>query len=163
MQPTWSPNQSVVRLVGSPTSSSNISPRNKIFLRPKEIGEVLKICVVWDSYFIVCFHGLCSRMVGHFCMHTSTFASAVTTSWCWNSVQLCSTFWMSIVNVVMLDRVDIFSWMERYAMLSMSGPMNWYFSSSASSSLLIFGKIVSSLSRLSSACCTHWCAYLFSF
>ena len=50
-----------------------------------------------------------SLIVGIFCTQTLTISSAVTASWCWNSIQLCSTFWMSMVNVVRLDSVDIFS------------------------------------------------------
>ena len=102
-------------------------------------------------------------MVGLFCTQTSTIASAVATSWCWNFVQICSIFWMLMVNVVRLDSIDIFSWMERSAILSMSRPINWSFSSAVSRSIFICGQMVSNLSKLGIAYCTHWCTCHSSF
>ena len=107
-------------------------------------------------------HGLWSLMVGIFCTQTSTIALAVTASWCWKSVQLCKIFCMSMVSVVRLDKIDIFSGMETSAIFSMLGPISWSFASAVSSSLFICGQMVSNFSKLGSACYTHWCACLSS-
>ena len=102
-------------------------------------------------------------MVSLFCTQTSTIASTITASWCWKSVQLCNIFCMSMVSVVRLDNIDIFSWMEIWAILSMSGPENWSFSSAVSSSRFICGQMMSTFSMFGMACCTHWCASRLSF
>ena len=103
-------------------------------------------------------HGLWSLMVGLFCMQTSTIASAVTASWCWKFVQFWNIFYMLMVSIVRLDNIDIFSWMERSALLSMLGPINWSFSSTISNSHFICGQMMSNFSRFGIASCTHWCA-----
>ena len=87
----------------------------------------------------------------------------VTTRWCWKYVQLCKMFWMSMVSVVKPDKIDIFFEMETSAILSMSGPMNWSFSSTVLISRFICGQMMSTFSKLGRACCTHWCASLSSF
>ena len=108
-------------------------------------------------------HVLWSLMVGLFCTKILMIASAVTANWCWNSVQLCSTFWISMVNVVRLDKIDIFSEMEISSILPMSGPIKWSFSSVVSISHFICEQMMSNFSKLGIAWCTHWWASRSSF
>ena len=51
--------------------------------------------------------------------------------YCEVMLEICPTlqnFMESMVSVVKLDKIDIFSKMETSAILSMSGPINWSFS-----------------------------------
>ena len=130
-----------------------------MFLRPEETGRYTIPLADLNSYC----GGLWSLMVGLFCKQTLAIAKAVTARWCWKSVQLCNIFWMSMVSVVRLDKIDIFSEMETSAILSMSRPINWSFSSAVSTSHFICGKMMSTFSKLGIAWCTHWHASLSSF
>ena len=132
---------------------------NKTFLRLEETGRYKNLPVYPSSHYdVLGLHGLWSLIVDLFCTQTSTIAGAVTTRWCWKSIQLCNILWMSMVSVVRLDKIDIFSEMEISAILSMLGPINWSFSSAVSKSHLICGQMMSNFSRFGIACCTHWCA-----
>ena len=114
--------------------------------------------------FVECYcGGLCRRMVGLFWMQISTMAEAVMARWCWKSIQHCKAFWISIVNVVKLDRTNIFSESGTSMIFSMLGPRIWFCSSAVSMSLFICGQMMSTFSRFGRACCTHWCASRSSF
>ena len=137
---------------------------NKTFLRPEEIGRYKNLPICLSSHYdVLGLHGLWSLMVGLFYTQTLTIIGAVTARWCWKSIQLYNIFWISMVSVVRLDKIDIFSEMEILAILSMSGPINWSFSSTVSTSHFICGQMMSTFSKLGIAWCTHWCASLSSF
>ena len=137
---------------------------NKTFLRPKETRRYknVPVCLI-SHYDVLGLHGLWILMVGLFCTWTSTIARAITARWCWKSIQLCNIFWMLMVSVVRLDKIDIFSEMETSAILSMSGPINWSFSSAVLTSRFICGQMMLTFSKLGIAWYTHWCASLSSF
>ena len=107
--------------------------------------------------------GLCRRIVGLLWTQTSTIAGAVMARWCWKSVQLCNAFWISIVKVVIFERIDIFLDMGISAIFSMLGPNSWFCSSVALMSRFICGQMMSTFSKLGRAYWTHWCASHSSF
>ena len=83
-----------------------------------------------------------------FYMQISTMASTVIANWCWNSSQLRSDFWILMVKVVMLNKFDIFSCIDKSIILLMLGPKNCAFSFAVSSNLFMYGRILSRLSKL---------------
>ena len=108
-------------------------------------------------------NGLCCRMDDHFYTQISIMDSVVTTIWCWNYVPLRSALWISMLKGLMVDRVNIFSCIDRSIILSMSVPKNYAFSSAMSSNLFMCGQILSSVSRKGIVWLIHWCAYFSNF